>query len=184
MQPAQPLVVADALVERSEEVAREQRADEANAPDSYAEALPIYVGEKIAQVDRIEEQLEGMMTLQQDAIAEHSAHQPGFLSLPSTRQAWATQHLQLQTRLEGLQARLEVVHDIRDSMGAQVSRLEELATKKLRFQRPELAEEWDSLREEARRNHLLNERAQSRGRDEENRSRGLSLVQSIARRPD
>jgi hypothetical protein len=77
------------------------------------------------------------------------------------------------------------VHDIRDGMGARVSRVEELAARKLRFDEPEAAAEWDSLRETARRHHLLGQqRSAVRDRDDEARSRGLGLVQSLSRRPD
>ena len=57
--------------------------------------------------------------------------------------------------MQRLLGRLELVREVRDSMGVHGARIEELATRKLRAQQPELAGDWDALQQAQRLHQLL-----------------------------
>lgn len=78
-----------------------------------------------------------------------------------------------------LEARLELVREIKEGMGLHSPRIEELATRKLRQERPDLASAWDAHKEAERR-----ERAQERvAKKAEGQSigRGQNLGLSVSR---
>ncbi len=159
---------------------REQQAllEGASLEQSYQEALAGAVQAKHTQVERIEDKLENLIDQQQARLQRTRAQAPGFLSLPSTKQAWQAQQVRQQARLNSLQSRLEVVREIKDGMGVTAPRIDELATRKMRAENPELASDWDTMREEGRKHLLMTrekEKERSQKRPGEQQARGLSL---------
>ncbi|MDR3299807.1 MAG: hypothetical protein LBU43_07375 [Candidatus Accumulibacter sp.] len=125
-------------------------AKAANAADMKAAAsgAPLILGE---QVKRLDVRLPGMIQVC-DRIA--GTPDPGRFSLPATKQAWQTNQAKVQMRLKSLNARLEAVRGIEEGMGVLRPKIEELAVRKMRADRPVLAVEWDTACEQARRNTL------------------------------
>lgn len=153
------------LLEAAQEIERELRAALEAAPieQTYQEALALYVQSKSAQVEHIEDRLENLIDRQQARLQHTQAGKPGFLTWPGTRQTWQSKQVQQQARLQVLHTRLEIVRDIKEGMGIHGSKIEELATHKLRTERPELASDWDAMREATRR-HQAHTRKQERER--------------------
>ncbi|CAE6823388.1 hypothetical protein R69658_05953 [Paraburkholderia aspalathi] len=147
----------DSLLERAEEVRAEQQATLEASPleSEYSAALAAQVEAKHDQAERIEDRLENMIEQQETRLQQIEAKQPGILSLPGQRARWQSQVQQQQTLLQRLHTRLENVREIKEGMGVHAPRIEELATRKLRAEQPELAEGWDEMREAARRHQEL-----------------------------
>ena len=108
----------------------------------------MFVQAKHDQVEYIEEQLENLIGRQKARLQQTQANAPGRFSLPSSRRVW----LSLQT----LHARLEAVREVKESMGLHSPKIEELATRKMRAERPELASDWDVMREAMRNCSCVN----------------------------
>ncbi|WP_175666642.1 IncP plasmid survival protein KfrC family protein [Burkholderia ambifaria] len=183
---------ADGLLERAEEAQAEQQAALETSPlaSEYSAALAAQIEAKQDQAARIEDRLEGQIEQQESRLMQIEAKQPGLLALPGQRTRWQSQVQQQQALLQRLHTRLENVREIKEGMGVHAPRIEELATRKLRAEQPELAEEWDEMREAARRHQALmrkkeQERRQALAREGVGddgqglgRSRGLSLSQT------
>lgn len=183
---------ADGLLERAEEAQAEQQAALETSPlaSEYSAALAAQIEAKQDQAARIEDRLEGQIEQQESRLMQIEAKQPGLLALPGQRTRWQSQVQQQQALLQRLHTRLENVREIKEGMGVHAPRIEELATRKLRAEQPELAEEWDEMREAARRHQALmrkkeQERRQQLARERAGddgqglgRSRGLSLSQT------
>ncbi|EPG9766618.1 phosphoribosyltransferase [Escherichia coli] len=138
----------------AQSVEREQQALLESAPveQVYQETLATYVQAKHDQVERIEDKLENLIEQQQVRIQQSRASQPGMLSRPSTKANWQAQQIQQQSRLQGLQGRLESVRELKESMGVHGPRVDELATRKLRIEHPGMATAFDDS-QAARRVH-------------------------------
>ena len=121
----------------------------ASAPleSPYSAALAVQVEAKHEQVERIEDRLENLIESQASRLQCTQLGQPGMLALPGKRTQWQQQMQQQQKTMQRLLGRLELVREVRDSMGVHAPRIEELATRKLRAQQPELASEWDALQQ-------------------------------------
>ena len=82
-----------------------------------------------------------------------------------------------------LHTRLEVVREIKEGMGIHAPKVEELATRKMRAERPELASDWDAMREAQRRHQaLLRKQEQERKQAQEQRlgrSQSLGLSRTV-----
>ena len=183
---------ADGLLERAEEAQAEQQAALETSPlaSEYSAALAAQIEVKQDQAARIEDRLEGQIEQQESRLMQIEAKQPGLLALPGQRTRWQSQVQQQQALLQRLHTRLENVREIKEGMGVHAPRIEELATRKLRAEQPELAEEWDEMREAARRHQALmrkkeQERRQQLARERAGddgqglgRSRGISLSQT------
>jgi len=121
------------------------------------------------QVEHIEDRLEGLIDRQRARLQQTQILAPGLLSLPSSKRAWQSQQAQQQAYLQTLQARLDMVREIKEGMGLHSPKLEELATRKMCAENSELASNWDSMREVTRRHELLmrkQDRKQSPGLDQ------------------
>ncbi|WP_033476970.1 IncP plasmid survival protein KfrC family protein [Xanthomonas phaseoli] len=183
---------ADGLLEQAEGAQAEQQAALETSPlaSEYSAALAAQIEAKQDQAARIEDRLEGQIEQQESRLMQTEAKQPGLLALPGQRTRWQSQVQQQQALLQRLHTRLESVREIKEGMGVHAPRIEELATRKLRAEQPELAEEWDEMREAARRHQALmrkkeQERRQQLARERDGddgqgigRSRGLSLSQT------
>ena len=141
---------------------------------SYQEALTVYVQAKHDQVERIEDRLENIIDRQQSKLQQSQATQPGMFSMPATKRAWQSQQAKQQARLKSLHTRLETVREIANDMGVHAPRIEELATRKLRDQEPELATKWDET-QVARRHHEARMRMREKETKKLSQGGGLSL---------
>lgn len=131
----------------------------ASVDQLYQEVLASYVEAKLNQVGVIEDKLEGLVDRQKASLQSLRVNAPGLLAMPSTRRAWQSAQARQQARLQQLTSRLGAVRDIKDEMGLHSSKIEELATRKLRAENPGLASDWDFMRETERvRQALLRER--------------------------
>ncbi|WP_047340576.1 IncP plasmid survival protein KfrC family protein [Xanthomonas oryzae] len=148
---------ADSLLDRAEEAQAEQQAALEASPlaSEYSAALAAQIEAKHDQAERIEDRLENLIEQQETRLLQIEAKQPGILALPGQRARWQGQVQQQQALLQRLHTRLENVREIKEGIGVHAPRIEELATRKLRAQQPELAEEWDEMREAARRHQAL-----------------------------
>lgn len=173
------------LLEAAQAAEIEQQATLEAAPveQSYPETLALYVQAKHDQVEHIEDRLENLIDRQQARLQQAQAGKPSFLARPGTRQAWQSQQVQQQARLQVLHTRLEVVREIKEGMGIHAPKVEELATRKMRAERPELASDWDAMREAQRRHQaLLRKQEQERKQAQEQRlgrSQSLGLSRTV-----
>lgn len=104
----------------------------------YRQTLASYILAKYEQADRIEDRLEHLIDRQQSRLQQRRIAQPGFLSLPATRKAWQAE----QARLNRLLARLKTVQKIKSGI-----RVEAFANSKMRKENPQLARDWDAMRQ-------------------------------------
>ena len=136
------LTVADCTVGN-----RIDAASQAGLEQVYQATLAGYVQAKHAQIERLEGRLEKLIERHQIKHQQTRASPPGLFSLPGARRAWQKQQAQQQARLQTLRTRLAAVREIKHGMGLDARKLEELATRKLRAQHPELAAEWNAPRQ-------------------------------------
>jgi len=167
---------ADALLERANAEQAEQAAliDAPPIESQYATALASQIGSKHDQVERIEDRLESLIEQQSSRLQQSRSQQPGLIALPSTKSKWQQQVQQQQSTMQRLQGRLEMVREIKDSMGAHGPRIEELAIKKLRHEEPGLASEWDEQQAAIRRHQAL-----QRKKEIEQRQQGVGLGKAL-----
>lgn len=176
----------DGLLAAAEATEAEQQAALEAAPldQTYQEALALYVQAKHDQVERIEDRLENLIDRQQARLQQTQANQPGLLSRPGAKRAWQNQQMQQQARLQSLHVRLEAVREIKEGMGLHSPKVEELATRKMRAENPDLASDWDAMREAARRHQALQrreeqERKQAQALERPGRSQSLGLTRPV-----
>jgi hypothetical protein len=147
---------------------------------AYQETLAIYVQGKEEQVGRIEDRLEDLVEMQEARLQQMQVKHPGCLARPGARKAWQNNVSAQKARLVTLQKRLDAVRGIREEMGLHSPRIEEMATRKLRAENPQLAADWSAMRESARRQQLLEkrqeqERKKTLERQRPGREQSLSL---------
>lgn len=141
------------------EVEQEAVIGGASVDQLYQETLASYVETKLSQVGVIEDKLEALVDRQKARLQQLHSSTPGVLSMPSTRRAWQSAQSAQRARLQQLSGRLSEVRGIKDEMGLHSTKIEELATRKLRIENPDLASDWDFMRETERvRQALLRER--------------------------
>ncbi|MDX6018618.1 phosphoribosyltransferase [Shewanella indica] len=166
------------LIDSALGLEREQQAllEAAPVEQSYQEALSLYVQAKHEQVEHIEERLEGLIDRQQASLAQSRSNPPGLLSRPSTKRAWQTLQARQRARIQTLHSRLDAVREVKEGMGLHSPRIEELATRKLRAERPELAADWDAMRESLRRHQMVVRKQEQEQKQAREHSRGQSLA--------
>jgi hypothetical protein len=169
------------LLRAAQEAEVEQQAllETSSQEHPYRQILALYVQAKLDQVVHIEDRLENLIVRQQARLQQIQASAPGRLSLPGSRRAWQNRQSQQQTRLQTLHTRLEAVREIKEGMGLHSPKIEELATRKMRAENPELTSGWDAMREAGRRHQLQlheQEGRQSRALKRRGRSQNLGLT--------
>ncbi|BCM78163.1 hypothetical protein KAM329D_32200 [Aeromonas caviae] len=155
---------------------REQQAtvETTEAVDqTYQQSLENYVSAKEEQAGRLEDKIESLIEQQQAKLQQTQSTRPGIISLPGAKKSWQAQQAQQQARLNNLIDRLEAVREIKDGMGLHSPRIEELASRKLRFEQPGLAADWDEHSANLRREKLLKQ--QEERKQEQTRSQGVKL---------
>lgn len=164
-----------------------QLQENSTTEQDYRDAVAAALTDKEAQAESLENRLESLIERQESVLQQLTGKQPGLLSMPGQRQKWQNQVQQQQALVSRLHSRLDTVKELHEGMGLHGSRLEEMATEKVRRQQPELADSWDELRE-ARRAHETHMRLQEKQRREKIRqeqapslgkSNGLSLTRSV-----
>jgi hypothetical protein len=186
LQPAKPgldaVAQGDALLERAQEAQAEQTALLETSPleSQYSAAFAAQVEAKHDQAERIEDRLENLIEQQASRLQQTQASQPGLLSRPGARVKWQNQVQQQQSAMQRLHGRLEAVREIKEGMGAHGPRIEELAHRKVRANEPELAKDWEEMRE-AQRLHqaLLRKQEQEKKQALERERRGESVGRGL-----
>ena len=154
---------------RSERGESAQRTEVSSALEqNYRETLDSYTLAKYEQADRIEDRLEHLIDRRQTHLQQRQLSQPGFLSLPATRKAWQAEQARQQAGLNRLRARLETVQKIKSGI-----RIEAFAVSKMRKENPQLARDWDAMRQ-AKRQEQARVKQQNRKLPEKSRGRSLS----------
>ncbi|HDX2569716.1 phosphoribosyltransferase [Pseudomonas aeruginosa] len=173
------------LLQAAQEAETEQQALLESAPieQTYQQTLALYVQAKHDQVERIEDRLEQLVDRQQARLQQLQSNAPGLLSLPRTKAAWQQQQAQQQARLQTLHTRLDMVREIKEGMGIHAPKIEELATRKMRAEHPELAGDWDSMREAARRHQALMRKQEQEKKQAQERERGRSQSLGLSNKP-
>ncbi|EOW8879065.1 IncP plasmid survival protein KfrC family protein [Escherichia coli] len=176
---------ADDSLEAAQSFEREQQAllEAAPVEQAYQEGLELHIRAKHDQVQRVEDRLEGLIDRQQARLQQMQAKPPGFLALPSAKRAWNTQKAQQQARLQTLHYRLELVREIKEGMGVHSPRVEELATRKMRAENPELAADWDAMREAARRHQVMARQQEKEREQKQTQERSRSQTLGLQGRP-
>lgn len=146
-------IVADQLGKKAEMIQSEQEQllDSASIEQLYDSALSVFVMEKHNQVDRIEDRLEALIFRNESRLSQHLNNKPRFISRPSTKRLWEKKRSQLRTTIKRMKQRLHRVSEIKESMGLFSTKIEELATRKLRAANPELSSSWNAMRESKRK---------------------------------
>jgi len=165
------------LLERAQEAQRQQATllDSTPLESRYNGALAVYVEAKYEQVERIEDSLENLIEQQMATLQDYQVHRPaGLLLRPRAREAWEREQARRQTVIQRLESRLERVREIKEEMGLNGTKIEQLAARKLRLKEPGLAGEWDIMRT-AQRNHEAIERQKKA----QQRSQPLIRVRSL-----
>jgi len=175
-------VQVDALFEQAQDVQAEQAAlFDTPLESQYSAAFAAQVEAKHDQAEQIEDKIENLIVLQASSLQLAQSRQPNIFALPGARAKWQQQMQQQKNTMQHLQGRLESVREIKEGMGIHGSRIEELATRKLRTQEPALANDWSDMCE-AQRQYQVLQRKQERDKKralerEQGRSMGLGLSQ-------
>jgi len=176
----------DALFEQAQDVQAEQVAlFDTPLESQYSAAFAAQVEAKHDQAEQIEDKIENLIELQASLLQLAQSRQPNIFALPGARAKWQQQMQQQKNTMQHLQGRLESVREIKEGMGIHGSRIEELATRKLRAQEPELASDWSDMceaqrqyQELQRKQEQYKKRALERQQlDTRGRSMGLGLSQ-------
>lgn len=180
LMPVRQRIGNDNLLDAAEGLEREQQTllEAAPVEQTYQDTLVAYVQAKHTQAEYIEDRLEHLIDQQTVRLAQTRLAQPGVFTMPAAKRAWQTQQTQQRARLQTLRVRLEAVREIKEGMGLHAPRIEELATRKLRAEWPELASDWDAMRE-ALRHHQLHERGH-RNEQKRQKEQSAALGQSLS----
>ena len=131
---------------RSERGESAKRTEVSSALEqNYRETLGSYILAKYEQADHIESRLEQFIDRRQTHLQQRQWSQPDFLSLPATRKAWQAEQARQQAGLNRLRARLKTVQKIKNGI-----RIEAFVSSKTRKENPQLARNWDAMRQAER----------------------------------
>jgi len=130
--------------------------ENASLEQTLTATLKPYVEAKHEQIERIEAKL-GQVIEQQQAKLKHTESNPPkhkWLSSKKTKaantDAWYNNKNKQLARLHELNYRKSCVGKIKESTDSRFPTVEELATRKMRREHPELASSWDAMRESVR----------------------------------
>lgn len=149
--------------------------ESASIAQAYEETLEFYIEQKHEQVGRIESRLEDLIDRQEAKLNHAQSHSPGFLSSAGKRKNWEMQLTLCRAKLEALRSKLDDVKEIKSSMGLFTPKIEELATRRMRIEHPELASSWDAMKNQERKENITHSTANIKTRSRKHR---LSLFDS------
>jgi hypothetical protein len=163
----------DSAVNQAEQLRDEQVQQE------YNDQLGVYVQEKAEQIDRLQSSLAAALTSEQAQLQAIQQRAPGWTAGKKAHAQWEQQVARRQTRIAQLARRLDRVGEIEEAAGVYAeTKIEELAERKLRFDKPELAQEWDKIQRRERQALIPTiESTQSLGQD-------LGRSQTLSRTAD
>jgi hypothetical protein len=163
----------DSAVNQAEQLRYQQVQQE------YSDQLGAYVQEKAEQIERLQSSLAAALTSEQAQLQAIQQSPPGWTAGKKARVQWEQQVARRKTRIAQLAMRLDRVGEIEEGAGVYAeTKIKELAERKLRADRPELAQQWDKIQRRERQNALP--------KIEQRRSIEEDLVQtlSLARTPE
>ena len=117
----------------------------------YSDQLGVYVQEKAEQIDRLQSSLVAVLTSEQAQLQAIEHRTPGWMAGRKARAQWEQQVARVKTRIAQIALRLNRVGEIEEAAGVYAeTKIEELAERKLRFDKPEFVREWDKIRRRER----------------------------------
>ena len=134
--------------------------------------MGVYVQEKAEQIDRLQFCLAAALTSEQAQLQAIQQKAPGWTAGKRAHTQWEQQVARRKTRIAQIALRLDRVGEIEEAAGVYAERkIEELAERKFRLDKPELAQEWDKIQHRERQAAIPN--------IEQNRTIEEELVQSL-----
>ena len=160
----------DSVISQAEQLRDQQLEQE------YNDRFGVYVQEKAEQINRLKSDLAEAIASEQRQLDVIQQTRPGWSAGKQARTQWRQRIAQHQARIAQLTVRLERVGEIKEAAGIYAeTKVQELAERKLRFDNPKLAEEWDKIQRRERQALIPTiESTQSLGQD-----LGRSLTLSI-----
>ncbi len=135
----------DSAVNQAEQL-RDQQVQE-----QYSDQLGVYVQEKAEQIDRLQSSMAAALTSEQAQLQAIARKPPGWTASKKAHAQWEQQVARRKTRIAQIALRLDRVGEIEEAAGVYAeTKIEELAERKLRFDKPELAQEWDKIQRRER----------------------------------
>ena len=133
----------------------------------YNDQLGVYIQEKAEQIDRLQSSLAAALTSEQAQLQAIQQKPPGWTVGKKATSQWDQQVALRKTRIAQIALRLDRVGEIKEAAGVYAeTKMEELAERKLRFDNPELTQEWDQIQRRERQAVIPKiESTQSRGQD-------------------
>ncbi len=151
----------DSAVNQAEQL-RDQQVQQ-----QYSDQLGVYVQEKAQQIDRLQSSLAAVLTSEQAQLQAIQQRPPGWTAGKKAHAQREQQVARRKTRIAQIALRLDRVEEIEEAAGVYAeTKIEELAERKLRFNKPELAQEWDKIQRRERQAAIPTiESTQSLGQD-------------------
>ena len=113
--------------------------------------LAFHAQAKAQQIDTLQASLQTAIQSQATKLAAIEQERPAWPTSKQARTLWQNQIAQAKAHLAQLERRSERVKEIAQDAGLYAdSMLDELAARKLRFHRPDLARQWDALQQQQR----------------------------------
>ena len=138
----------DSAVNQAEQL-RDQQVQQ-----QYSDQLGVYVQEKAEQIDRLQSSLAAALTSEQAQLkARPFNREHAWLEQPAKKAhaQWERQVAQRETRIAQIALCLDRVGEIEEAAGVYAeTKIEELAERKLRLDKPDLAHEWDKIQRRER----------------------------------
>jgi hypothetical protein len=95
--------------------------------------------------------LAAALTSEQGQLQAIAQREPGWMAGKKAHAKWEEQVARQKTRIAQIALRLDKVGEIEEAAGVYTQmKIEELAERKLRFDKPELAQEWDKIQRRER----------------------------------
>jgi len=114
--------------------------------------LAFHAQAKAQQIDTLQASLQTAIQSQATKLAAIEQERPAWPTSKQARTLWQNQIAQAKAHLAQLERRSERVKEIAQDAGLYAdSMLDELAARKLRFHRPDLARQWDALQQQQRK---------------------------------
>jgi len=135
----------DSAVNQAEQL-RDQQIQQ-----QYSDQLGIYVQEKAQQIYRLQSSMVAALTSEQAQLQAIQQRAPGWTVGKKAHAQWEQQVARRKTRIAQIALHLGRLGEIEEAAGVYAeTKIEELAERKLRFDEPELAQEWDKIQRRER----------------------------------
>ena len=149
----------DSAVNQAEQLRAQQ------TQQHYSDQLGVYVQEKAKLIGRLQSSLAASLISEQAQLQAIQQRAPGWTAGKKAHAQWEQQVARRKTRIAQLAQRLDRVGEIEEAAGVYAERkIEELAERKLRLDKPELFQEWDKIRHRERQTAISADREHSKPR--------------------